>query len=123
MADVKEEISKAIGAHGLWKMRLSTAITTGKLDAKVEDIRVDNKCAFGQFIYGKDISTAERNGEHFKKIRDLHAEFHKTAAHVADLAISGKKDEAKKVMDAGAYKKISSDLTAAMMAWKGKIAN
>jgi hypothetical protein len=28
---LKEEITKAIGAHGLWKARLKTAIDTGKL--------------------------------------------------------------------------------------------
>jgi hypothetical protein len=121
MADIKEEIQKAIGAHGMWKMRLSTAIATGKLDAQVADVRADNKCAFGQWLYGDSFPTAERNTEDYKKIKTLHIEFHKTAAQVAELALAGKKDEAKALVDTGAYKKISSDLTAAMMSWKGKV--
>ncbi|MBI3795122.1 MAG: CZB domain-containing protein [Nitrospinae bacterium] len=121
MSNVKEEIQKAIGAHGVWKMRLASAIQTGKVDAEVDTIRVDNKCAFGQWLYGPGVPPAEKTGDHFKKVRDLRAEFHKTAARVAELAIAGKKDDAKRLMDTGAYKEISTNLTAAMMNWSNTV--
>ena len=35
----KEEIDKAIAAHGMWKTRLKQAIDTGEIDLPVETIR------------------------------------------------------------------------------------
>src|SRR4030067_3690693 len=48
----EDEITKAIGAHGVWKMRLRTAIDSGKADANAADVAKDSVCAFGQWLYG-----------------------------------------------------------------------
>ena len=55
-----DEITKAIGAHGVWKMRLRTAIETGKADANAADVAKDNACAFGQWLYSSAIPAAAR---------------------------------------------------------------
>ena len=56
----QDEITKAIGAHGIWKMRLRTAIDSGKADANAADVAKDNACAFGQWLYGSAISASAR---------------------------------------------------------------
>jgi methyl-accepting chemotaxis protein len=118
MANV-EEIDKAIGAHGLWKTRLKTAIDSGKSEMPVETIREDNQCAFGKWLYGPSLTSADKASSHYKTVKDLHAEFHKTAAHVTELAVSGKKADAQSMMSLnGAYAAVSGKLTQAMLEWK-----
>ena len=40
----KEEITKAIGAHGMWKAHLRSAIETGKTDASITDVEGQRLC-------------------------------------------------------------------------------
>jgi hypothetical protein len=120
VADI-QEIDKAIGAHGMWKTRLKMAIDTGKVDAPLDVIRTDNQCAFGKWLYGTTLSAADKTSPDYQAVKTLHAEFHKTAANVAELASSGKKAEAEKLMGfTGAFTLVSGKLTAAMMEWKKK---
>ena len=118
MANI-EELDKAIGAHGMWKTRLKTAIETGKTEVPVETIRQDNQCVFGKWLYGTTLTSVDKASSHYKTVRELHAEFHKTAARVTELALGGKKAEAEAMMALGGeYAGISGKLTQAMMAWK-----
>lgn len=115
----KSEIDKAIGAHGMWKARLKQAIATGKADAPIDVIRKDNECAFGKWLYGPSLSAGEKGGAEYKAVRDLHAQFHKCAAQVAELAQGGKKAEAEAMLALnGAFSMASHNLTQAMMNWK-----
>jgi len=117
MAQV-QEIEKAIGAHGMWKARLKAAIDTGKSEMPVETIRVDNQCEFGKWLYGATLSAQDKTSPHYSKVKELHAQFHKTAARVAALALSGKKAEAEKMIASGGeYAEASAKLTGAMMEW------
>lgn len=111
-----DEINKAIGNHGLWKLRLRSAIDTGKSDYSVANVRPDNLCEFGKWL--NTFSAADKNSEQFKKVKDLHAQFHHEAANVIALAVEGKKHEAEIAMSpTGAFTKISAKLTSAMIAW------
>lgn len=115
----KEEIDKAIGAHGMWKVRLKQAIETGKSDVSVETIRQDNQCNFGKWLYGATLGATDKASGHYKSVRELHAEFHKCAARVAELALSGDKAKAEQMLSlSGEFSATSSKLTAAMMEWK-----
>ncbi len=114
-----EELDNAIGAHGKWKARLRAAIDTGKIDASVETIQQDNQCVFGKWLYGPTLTPVDKASDHYKIVKDLHARFHKTAARVVTLALSGKKDEAGAMMVVGGeYAVISGKLTQSMMDWK-----
>lgn len=114
----KEEITKAIGAHGMWKTRLTQAIDTGKMDANVDTVRVDNQCAFGKWLYGATLDAKDKTSPYYEEVRGLHAKFHQAAAQVVELAVAGKKREAQQLMSLeGEYTKVSSKLTAAMSAW------
>jgi hypothetical protein len=79
----KEELDKAIAAHGLWKARLKSAIDTRKLETDVETIRSENQCSFGKWLFGPTLTSADRSSLHYVTIKALHAEFHKTAAIIA----------------------------------------
>ncbi|MCA1957940.1 MAG: CZB domain-containing protein [Nitrospira sp.] len=119
----RDEINKAIGAHGMWKTRLSQAIETGRTDMSVDAVRVDNQCAFGKWLYGSTLNEQDKNSVHYREVRALHAEFHKTAAKVLEYAMAGKKQEALQLMAIeGDFAKISSKLTASMSAWSKGLA-
>jgi methyl-accepting chemotaxis protein len=115
----KAEIEKAIGAHGMWKTRLKQAIDTGELDVSVATIQADNQCVFGKWLYGPTLTPADTSSVHYKKVKELHAQFHIIASKVAALALTGKKEEAEKMMRlTGEYTALSAKLTQAMMDWK-----
>jgi methyl-accepting chemotaxis protein len=119
----KDEITKAIGAHGMWKARLAQAIETGKIDITVEKVRMDNQCAFGQWLYGASLDAKDRRSPHYEEVRRLHAQFHQVVSQVVELALAGKKQEARQLMSLeGEYSTVSSRLTAAMSAWSKTLA-
>ena len=120
MADI-QELEKAIGAHGMWKTRLKMAIDAGAFDTPIETIRMDNQCVLGKWLYGMTLSTLDKSSEDYKAVQSLHADFHKSAARVAELALSGKKPEAEKMMGLnGEFSVISGKLIGALMEWKKK---
>ncbi|MEZ5403466.1 MAG: CZB domain-containing protein [Bryobacteraceae bacterium] len=117
------EITKGIAAHARWKARLNTAIDTRKLSVPVSTIRVDNECEFGKWLHGAAFPPAERNGQHYPKVKELHARFHQSAATVAQLAEAGRADEARKHMATnGDFALVSTELTMAMSAWRNTLA-
>jgi Chemoreceptor zinc-binding domain len=119
---LKDEIDKAIGAHSAWKQRLKTAIDTGKAEVTVENAGKDNVCPFGQWLYGTSIGGA-KDLSAYNDVRTIHANFHKRAAEILDLALKGKKAEATALMGVAAdYNKISAQLTQAMMKWQKEAA-
>jgi methyl-accepting chemotaxis protein len=116
-----DEITKAIGAHGMWKNRLRSAIDSGKADANPADVAKDNVCPFGQWLYGPAMPAAIRSGMDYATVRRLHAEFHKCASKVLECVAVADKPKAESIMS-GDYARISADLTAAMMKWKSAAA-
>jgi methyl-accepting chemotaxis protein len=110
-------IDKAIAAHARWKSHLRQAIESGKSEYTVDRVRPDNVCEFGHWLAERPGS--QRVTEQYKTVRDLHARFHIEASHVLELALAGRRDEAKAAMAFGsAFATTSSRLTTAMTAWK-----
>ena len=117
---VAEEITKAIGAHGMWKNRLKDAIAAGKSDFSVEKVQPDNLCDFGKWLHA--LPESERSSERWKKVQALHATFHKEAARILGLALAGKKDEASPaLMENSEFANRSAELTTLMMKWRKEI--
>ncbi len=116
-AATAQQISKAVGAHGMWKMRLKAAIDTGKGDVDVATARVDNACEFGKWLYGQ-VSADAQATPYYGEVKQLHAQFHQVAGLVLELATSGKRSDAEALMG-GDYARISSELTRKMMEWQG----
>ena len=115
-----DEISKAIGAHAMWKQRLRDAIDTGKSEFSASNVKPDNLCQFGKWLYG--LSPTDRTSAHWTTVKDLHAKFHATAGAVLELALQGKRQEAEKAFGLNSpFANASSDLTSAMMRWKADV--
>ncbi|MBL8700787.1 MAG: CZB domain-containing protein [Alphaproteobacteria bacterium] len=116
---IEQEITKAIGAHGLWKGRLGSIIATGSSDIAAEKIALDNACDFGRWLYSPALDAAVKLSAEYVRCRELHAQFHKAAAETARLALAGKRAEAEKSMaPGGAFFEASLALTQVMLSWK-----
>lgn len=112
-----DEINKAVGAHGMWKIRLREAIDTGKSTFTVANVKVDNLCEFGKWLYS--LPSAQQTEAHWKTVQTMHAEFHKVASSILAAALSGQKEQAENGLKAGGdFARTSAKLTAAMVAWR-----
>lgn len=112
----KEDIAKYIGQHSLWKTRLRQAIDSGESSHDAASVRRDDQCDFGTWL--KALPAQERASPHFQAVASLHAEFHREAARVLELAAGGKKAEAEKsIASGGSYASASMKLTKGMTAW------
>jgi hypothetical protein len=76
-----------------------------------------DQCDFARWL--ADLSLSDQQSKECQRVRELHGKFHTSAAYVLELALSGKKDEAKEQLAmAGEFTKISSELVLAVAAWK-----
>jgi hypothetical protein len=115
---VDEDIlSEAIWVHGTWRQKLRQAIDTGHSHLVADRVAVDRDCEFGAWLYA--LPPDERDPEHWRLVRDLHAQFHAEAARVLELALNGGKTEAEKAFNRGSeFRKRSAALVEALMHWK-----
>jgi hypothetical protein len=118
---IRTQIGEALGAHGVWKMKLKTAIATGRAPADPAEIARDDRCQFGQWIRTLKADPAQRANPDLAQVDRLHAEFHRCAGRVADLAARGDPAGAAAALDS-AFASASTALGAALTAWKGKLA-
>ena len=116
----KDAINNGIAAHGMWKQRLIDAIKTGESEWTPEIVCQDNQCEFGKWLYS--CNADEKSSPHYETIRSLHADFHTTAAGILKLALTGKQNEAEKLIGMGSeYRNVSGALTKEMMDWKNEL--
>ncbi len=114
----KEEISKAISAHGSWKMKLRNAIDTGESESTPERVKRDCNCAFGKWLYER-IDPEAKSSPYYEQVRQLHAEFHQEAGSILELALKGQKEEATaRIQLTSQFAKCSGQLTRTMQAWQ-----
>ncbi len=89
--DVKTKLEAAIEAHFLWFLRFSICIEDGVgLDPSFEPgaVAADESCEFGRWLYNEFPPTL-RGTALYWHIRNLHAEFHRQAARIAEVAKQG----------------------------------
>ena len=113
------QIDDAIGAHGMWKMRLRTAVRTGKCEISAHDAGCDGKCKFGQWLYSTALSPQLQAGMPYQVVKRLHAEFHQAAGDVLRDALDGRVPMAQARLD-GEFTQRSEKLVRALMKWKGE---
>lgn len=96
-----------IGAHVMWKQRLTSFLAGSSEELNPDLIRLDDRCALGKWIYGdgKPMSQLPR----YEEVRALHAQFHQYAADVVNLHLSGNTAEAEKLLQ-GDYSRLSEKL-------------
>ena len=116
---VKDQIKAAIGVHGMWKSRIRSAAQTGVSEWKPDFVGSCHNCDFGKWL--DSFPAAAQNG-HYKKVFPLHADFHKEAGRVLQMALNGQKEAAEKAIAVGSdYDNLTVNLTRAMMEWRDKI--
>lgn len=117
MSNISEQIDKAIGAHGAWKVKLRQNID-GTLALVPAEVGVDNRCEFGKWLYSL-AATATASDPHYKEVLELHKAFHKVAATVVTKVQAGDKAAAETSIGLkGDYTSASAKLTAKMVEWK-----
>jgi hypothetical protein len=108
----------AISAHGMWKVRLESAINTGASEFDPAVVETDNKCEFGRWLHG-DIDPVLKQQPNFKKVVDLHAAFHREAARILRLALAGQANvAAAEISEGSKYFTLSTQLTHELEIWK-----
>jgi len=119
MSDKQElidAIRTAIGAHGVWKLRLKTALNTGKTDLQPDVLCRDDQCEFGRWLYGPTIPAEVRSGPCYEDVRKKHADFHKTLSDIVGEHLKGNSEASKKLLE-GAFEEKSKILTHKMQSW------
>ncbi|MBL8753802.1 MAG: CZB domain-containing protein [Planctomycetes bacterium] len=114
----QDQITKAVGAHGMWKARLRSAIDTGKCDHDPAKVECDNLCDLGKWLHGT-IDRELKAMPDYRQVVDQHAKFHKVAAKVLRLALTAQQADANKLMD-GEFTAESTRLVSMLAAWKNK---
>jgi hypothetical protein len=113
----REEINKAIGAHGLWKVRLRDAIATRLSEMTPDQVEADNLCVFGKWL--DSLTDPDVRSAHYDTVRSLHTAFHKEAARTLRLALTGSRTEASQALaSGGTFAIASAALTRAMIDWR-----
>lgn len=116
MSNILEQIDKAIGAHGAWKVKRRQNID-GTLSLIPAEVSVDNRCEFGKWLYS--LTGVQTSGPHYKAVLALHKDFHREAGEVVLKVMKGDKAGAESSIGLnGAYASASSKLTSKMMEWK-----
>ena len=111
-------LKNAIAAHKAWTARLKAAVDSRHLDTPVGTVRADNQCQFGKWLHRADISGTEKQSQHYREAKQLHAQFHEEASKVAQLALAGNKEAAEQALLPGSeYCRISSALTGVLNRW------
>ncbi len=116
-----DEISKAIDAHAAWKQKLRHAIDTGECESTPERVKMDNNCAFGKWLYDR-IDEKAKSSEFYDITVALHANFHKSAGHILELALSGEKNQARSLMGLDSdFTRYSGQLTRKLKEWQAAL--
>ncbi|TAN58996.1 MAG: HAMP domain-containing protein, partial [Rhodospirillales bacterium] len=115
---INEEIAKAFGAHGAWKTRIAQAIDSGQSEHKPEDVAVDNRCAFGKWLYDPALPASVRTSEEYQTVVRLHADFHKAAGSTLSKALHGDHGGARSELTGGNFFRAAEALASAMVRWQ-----
>lgn len=118
--DMVAAIKTGLGAHGAWKLKLRTAISTGRSEHTPHTVSCDDKCEFGKWLYGPTIGVEIRRALPYQVVRRLHAEFHTCAGRVLTLAVANRKPDAMALLE-GEYTERSDKLVRALTKWRNEI--
>ena len=119
-ANLISQIDEAIGAHGMWKMRLRAAMRTGRSDISAHDASCDGNCKFGQWLDSTALSPQNKADLPYKVVKRVHADFHRAAGHVLSSALGGRQREAEERIE-GDFNPASEKLVRALMKWKTEL--
>lgn len=114
------EIQNAIRAHGMWKLRLKTAIATGASKITPDVAGCDKSCDFGKWLHDETMPAKILSSKPYIVIRRLHTEFHGTAEMILKKAVAGEASTAQALLD-GKFSEQSDKLVRALTMWKAEL--
>lgn len=115
---IKQEISKAISAHSMWKQTLRTAIKTGTCPSTPEKVRCDNNCSFGKWLLTR-VDESVKSTSMYPEIVELHAKFHIEASQILALGLNREIEKAEERMRIGSeFSKLSAELVSKLSDWQ-----
>ncbi|NOU23141.1 MAG: CZB domain-containing protein [Methyloglobulus sp.] len=127
VADIQDEeaaglnFKTAIEAHQKWKARLKDVIEGNSSETlDVSMICRDDQCLLGKWIHGDGGKQFGVLNE-FIELQKNHANFHKCAGHVLELAQAGKKSEADQNLSVGPYAQVSLQVVMNLAAMYTKV--
>ena len=121
LMSTSDEIDHAIDAHAAWKTKLCHAIETGECESTPEKVKMDTNCAFGKWLHER-IDEGAKSSPFYAKAVDLHANFHKNAGYILELALGDQKEEAKELMGLSSdFTKYSGELTRTLKEWQATL--
>ena len=113
---IGEMLPKAISAHLAWTQTFSEAITSGSNnDVILKRAYSDDRCAFGQWLYGMDDTV--KASPVYRRVKDRHYSFHVEAGVVARLLLEADREAARIALD-GAFATASKELVQALVDWQ-----
>ena len=116
-ATLREQIQKAITAHGVFKVRVGQMVEAGTAEMTPQVAAADNQCPLGQWLYG-GLDASARSSPQYQSVKELHATFHKAAGDVVALSAARKRTEAMAALEMGStFKQSSSKLVIALSNW------
>lgn len=116
-ASIRDQITRAISAHGAWKRRLTTALASQSHAEDVATVAKSDVCAFGRWLKDTSPSTTDAAIHHTSEV--LHAQFHRQAADVLQLITAGDLARARSAVEpGGGFAEASRQLTKTMIEWR-----
>jgi len=107
-------------AYSQEKRGFIKAISTQQADVDPEIIKQDDLCQFGKWL--NELPQEDKQSEQFITVKALHADFHKAAGEIMELAASGKRDEALRMIEGSdQFSNITGRLTLALRLWQSKL--
>jgi len=86
------DFDQAVGSHSKWKRKLRDALAKRDRSLRPAEVRLDDQCVLGQWIYGQG---ARNSGlPEFTKLKYEHARFHQVAAELVERANAGESVDA-----------------------------
>ena len=113
---IADMLTKAIAAHLAWTQTFDEAIASGAHnDVILNRAGSDDRCAFGQWLYGMD--DAAKAGVDYRRVKDKHYSFHVEAGIVARLLLEADREAARAALEGG-FANASRELVQALVDWK-----
>lgn len=118
MSEIDRFLTDAVTVHGICRTRLRDAVEEGATEIPAS---CEEDCEFSRWLGALDPAT--RMSPHYFVVRRLHAEFHRVASEVREMALAGRRAEALERLRAhGTLAGVSEALTLEVSAWREQLA-
>lgn len=100
----------AIGAHMLWRRRLSDVINGASNERLVPaQVGAADQCVLGKWLNGP-IRDDYADSSEFQALVQEHASFHECASRILQKALAGQKQDAQQMLTGGEFQQLSSSV-------------